>query len=91
VILFAPTGFSSDSILATVTKIRAITNNIFWIGQGFTTEPNEIKIGGSSGLSEIESTIADVIVLQQFAMLLAIKNGLNPDAPTGLLKVTQTL
>jgi hypothetical protein len=24
-------------------------------------------------------------------MLLAIKNGLNPDAPTGLLKVTQTL
>ena len=91
VILFAPTGFSSDSILATVTNIRAITNNIFWIGQGFTTEPNEIKIGGSSGLSEIESTIADVIVLQQFAMLLAIKNGLNPDAPTGLLKVTQTL
>jgi hypothetical protein len=24
-------------------------------------------------------------------MLLAIKNGLNPDAPIGLLKVTQTI
>ena len=42
-------------------------------------------------LNEIESVIADSIVLQQFAMLLAIKNGLNPDAPTGLLKVTQTI
>ncbi len=34
--------------------------------------------------------LADSIVLQQFAMLLAIKNGLNPDAPAGLLKVTKT-
>jgi fructoselysine-6-P-deglycase FrlB-like protein len=34
--------------------------------------------------------IADSIVLQQFAMLLALKNGLNPDAPIGLLKVTKT-
>jgi fructoselysine-6-P-deglycase FrlB-like protein len=33
----------------------------------------------------------DSIVLQQFAMRLAVKNNLNPDAPVGLLKVTQTI
>jgi fructoselysine-6-P-deglycase FrlB-like protein len=71
--------------------VRDITKNIYWIGSGFKVESSEELIGGSTNLNEIESVIADSIVLQQFAMLLAVKNGLNPDAPTGLLKVTQTI
>ena len=82
------------TLLRTVSFVwqqRDITKNIYWIGSGFKVESGEELIGGATNLNEIESVIADSIVLQQFAMLLAIKNGLNPDAPTGLLKVTQTI
>ena len=91
VILLSPGNSADESISATVKKTREITNNIYWIGTGFKKGGNEVLIGGSTGLSEAESVIADAVVLQQFAMLLAIKNGLNPDAPIGLLKVTQTI
>ena len=75
----------------TVNRIREITKHIYWIGTGFTANSGEINIGGATGLSEQESVIADSVVLQQFAMSLAVKNNLNPDAPVGLLKVTQTI
>jgi glucosamine--fructose-6-phosphate aminotransferase (isomerizing) len=91
VILLSPGSSADESISATVKKTRDITNNIYWIGTGFKKGENEVLIGGSTGLGEAESVIADAVVLQQFAMLLAIKNGLNPDAPIGLLKVTQTI
>ena len=91
VILLSPGSSADESISATVKKTREITNNIYWIGTGFKKGENEVLIGGSTGLGEAESVIADAVVLQQFAMLLAIKNGLNPDAPIGLLKVTQTI
>jgi len=91
VILLSPASSAADAISGTVKKVRDITKNIYWIGSGFKVESGEELIGGATNLNEIESVIADSIVLQQFAMLLAIKNGLNPDAPTGLLKVTQTI
>ena len=71
-----------DAVIAERTKVDSSQMQL---------ESGEELIGGSTNLNEIESVIADSIVLQQFAMLLAIKNGLNPDAPTGLLKVTQTI
>ena len=91
VILLSPGSSADESISATVKKTRDITNNVYWIGTGFKKDGNEVLIGGSTGLGEAESVIADAVVLQQFAMLLAIKNGLNPDAPIGLFKVTQTI
>ena len=91
VIFTAPSGVSIDSMQTTVNRIREITKHIYWIGNGFTAISGEVSIGGATGLSEQESVIADSVVLQQFAMLLAIKNNLNPDAPVGLLKVTQTI
>ena len=89
VIFLAPTGVSTTGMAATVTRIREITPHIYWIGSGFELKSGEISLGGAS-LPETLAVIADIIVLQQFAMLLAIKNGLNPDAPAGLLKVTKT-
>jgi glucosamine--fructose-6-phosphate aminotransferase (isomerizing) len=91
VIFTAPNGVAIDSMQTTVNRIREITKHIYWIGSGFTANSGEINIGGATGLSEQESVIADGVVLQQFAMSLAVKNNLNPDAPVGLLKVTQTI
>lgn len=91
VIFLAPSAVSVDSMDKTVNRIREITKHIYWIGSGFPASAGEISIGGSTGLNEQESVIVDSIVLQQFAMRLAVKNNLNPDAPAGLLKVTQTI
>lgn len=91
VIFTAPSGVSIESMQTTVNRIREITKHIYWIGNGFAVNTGEVCIGGASGLSEQESVIADSVVLQQFAMALAVKNNLNPDAPVGLLKVTQTI
>jgi glucosamine--fructose-6-phosphate aminotransferase (isomerizing) len=91
VIFLAPSEVAHESMDKTVNRIREITKHIYWIGNGFPSISGEVSIGGSTGLSEQESVIVDSIVLQQFAMTLAIKNNLNPDAPAGLLKVTQTI
>ena len=91
VIFLAPSEVATESMEKTVNRIREITKHIYWIGNGFPSISGEVSIGGSTGLSEQESVIVDSIVLQQFAMTLAIKNNLNPDAPAGLLKVTQTI
>jgi glucosamine--fructose-6-phosphate aminotransferase (isomerizing) len=91
VIFMAPSGVAVESMQTTVNRIREITKHIYWIGTGFVPNSGEIGIGGATGLTEQESVIADSVVLQQFAMSLAVKNNLNPDAPVGLLKVTQTI
>ena len=91
VVFLAPSGVAHEAMDKTVNRIREITKHLYWIGSGFPSLTGEVSIGGSTGLTEQESVIVDSIVLQQFAMTLAIKNNLNPDAPAGLLKVTQTI
>lgn len=89
VIFIAPAGATMEGMSASVTRIREITPHIYWIGAGAQPIDNEISLGGSN-LPEKLAVIADSIVLQQFALFLSLKNGLNPDAPIGLLKVTKT-
>ena len=91
VIFLAPFGIAESAMSATVARIREITNHIYWIGAGFTRNPNEIYLGGSTELSEMDAVIADSILLQLFALFLAISAGKNPDAPIGLAKVTKTV
>ena len=78
-----------EGMSASVTRIREITPHIYWIGAGAQPIDNEISLGGSN-LPEKLAVIADSVILQQFALFLSLKNGLNPDAPIGLLKVTKT-
>lgn len=91
VILIAPYKMPSNSITEALSKIRAITKNIYWIGQGEQSEISEFRLGGSICEDEVTSSIVDSIILQLFALNLAISNNYNPDAPVGLSKVTLTL
>lgn len=91
VIFLAPFGIAESAMSATVQRIREITNHIYWIGSGFSRNPNEIYLGGSTDLPEMEAVIADSVLLQLFALFLAVSAGKNPDAPIGLAKVTKTL
>lgn len=91
VIFLAPMGIAENAMSATVQRIREITNHIYWIGAGFPRIANETFLGGASKLSEMDAVIADSILLQLFALFLAVSAGKNPDAPVGLSKVTKTV
>jgi fructoselysine-6-P-deglycase FrlB-like protein len=53
-------------------------------------EASEIVIEGAKSGNEILNCIIDCIIGQRFALEFARKNGLDPDKPTGLSKVTLT-
>lgn len=91
VIFLAPCCMPKSSIAEASVKIRAITKNIYWIGKGAETLPDEFQLGGSCCSDEITSSIVDAIILQLLALNLSAANGFNPDAPAGLSKVTLTI
>jgi fructoselysine-6-P-deglycase FrlB-like protein len=53
-------------------------------------QAGEITVGGVSAPDEIVASIADAILIQRFVLELCLKNGLDPDSPAGLSKVTLT-
>ena len=73
-----------------MTQIRARSPKIFWIGTKALAIPGEIVIEGAKTGDEILNCIIDCIIGQRLALEFARKNGLDPDKPTGLTKVTLT-
>jgi len=90
VFIVAPKHMPAESILEAVTKIRATSHRIFWIGNGGTPSSDDIVLAGSNCDDEITSTLVDAMVLQRFALEFAVASGFDPDAPVGLSKVTLT-
>jgi glucosamine--fructose-6-phosphate aminotransferase (isomerizing) len=90
VFIVAPAHMPASSITEATTKIRKTSSRIFWIGNGGTTEGNDIVLAGSNCDDEITSTLVDAMVLQRFALEFAVASGYDPDAPEGLSKVTLT-
>lgn len=91
VILIAPCCMPPNSMGEAVEKIRLITKKIYWIGKGADLAESEFNLGGSCCEDEITSSIVDAMILQELALNLSVTNGLNPDAPAGLSKVTMTI
>lgn len=90
VLIMAPNGIPLDSLKSDLEKIRAKSPKIFWFGSGALAFSGEVVIPGADCENEIYSSVVDAIILQSFALEFARKNGLNPDSPEGLNKVTLT-
>lgn len=90
VFIIAPNGFPVDSLKNDLAKIRAKSPSIFWFGMSELALPTEVVIPGAKCENEIYATVVDAIILQSFALEFARKNGLDPDSPEGLSKVTFT-
>ena len=90
VIVVAPHGISLAYLASDIAKIRAASPDIYWLGSGELALQGELVIPGAECGSEILSSICDAISLQTFALEFARKNGLDPDSPEGLNKVTFT-
>jgi fructoselysine-6-P-deglycase FrlB-like protein len=73
-----------------ISQIRSRSPKIYWIGTSLLAQSGEIVIEGASSGNEIHNCIIDCIIGQRFALEFARKNGLDPDNPTGLSKVTLT-
>lgn len=89
-IILLPFGFNYDSISNEIEKIRKVQPKIHWIGVNKIATPDDIVITGAGYSDEILSSILDSIVIQRFALNFARKNGMDPDLPQGLTKVTIT-
>ena len=90
VIFMAPEHLPSESFGESAEKIRAKSKNLFWIGASSKSKQDEPVLVGPSSTSEITASITDAIIFQLVTHSLATSNGLNPDSPAGLSKVTLT-
>ena len=90
VVLLAPYGIRKNSIDEAVIRIRDIGSKIIWIGNGYPLKGGEFAVGGSALENEVLSSIADTVLIQRLALLLSLREGLDPDHPKGLSKVTLT-
>ena len=90
VIILAPAHMPQGPLLEAVTKIRPITNRIFWLGQGGLVTSADRVIPGAQCDDEVLSSIVDAVSLQLLTLTMSVQAGLDPDSPAGLSKVTLT-
>lgn len=90
VIILAPAHMPQEPLLEAVTKIRPITQRIFWLGQGGLVNGSDLVIPGSQCSDAATSSIVDAVSLQLLTLALSQRAGLDPDSPAGLSKVTLT-
>jgi glucosamine--fructose-6-phosphate aminotransferase (isomerizing) len=90
VIIISPNKSPSSSIPENLTRIRELGAQIIWIGSEAIAESNDLVISGCNCNDEILANIVDTIAIQRLALDFARKNGLDPDNPAGLSKITFT-
>jgi glucosamine--fructose-6-phosphate aminotransferase (isomerizing) len=90
VIFMAPIGTPKDSFGEAPARTREITGKVFWVGTSDLAKENDLVLQGKSTETEVEAAIADAVAFQLITHKVATMNGLNPDSPRGLNKVTIT-
>lgn len=90
VIFMAPHHLPADSFGEAPAKVRSITGRVYWIGNPNKTEGQDVVFKTPLTDTEVTGCISDAVVFQKITHQLAIANGLNPDSPKGLSKVTIT-
>lgn len=90
VVFMSPHHLPAESFGETPDRVRAVTNQLFWIGQCPTNQVKDQILRTPKSSSEITGSIVDAIAFQLLTQRIALNNGLDPDSPKGLSKVTIT-
>ena len=90
IVFMSPENLPQGSFGESAERIRLKSKNLFWIGSTSENRENEAVLSGPPCDSEIAASITDAILFQKVTHFLATSNGLNPDSPLGLSKVTIT-
>ncbi|MEY3346747.1 MAG: hypothetical protein RIR40_472 [Actinomycetota bacterium] len=90
VIFVSPHHLPEESFGEAPSRVRAITGKVYWIGSNAHSTGIDVVLNTPSTDSEISACVSDAIAFQKVTHELAVSNGLNPDSPEGLNKVTIT-
>ncbi len=90
VIFVSPHHLPEESFGEAPSRVRAITGKVYWIGSNTHSTGNDVVLNTPSTDSEISACVSDAVAFQKVTHELAVSNGLNPDSPEGLNKVTIT-
>ena len=71
-------------------RVRNVTGRVLWIGNPAITSNEDVVLKTAHTPSELTASISDAVAFQKITHELATSNGLNPDSPEGLSKVTIT-
>lgn len=90
VVFIAPEYLPKESFGEAPARVRAVVGKVLWIGNPNHSEPGDVVLRTAHNTSELTASISDAVAFQKITHELAITNGLNPDSPEGLSKVTIT-
>lgn len=90
VIAIVPEGIGGEAIQPVLDRLRANNADVLIVGDPNRAEGAAEVITLPTGIAEEVSPIVQIIPLQQLARAMSVARGYDPDAPRGLLKVTET-
>ena len=90
VVFIAPQHLPKESLGEAPQRVRAVTGKVYWIGDKSSATNDDVLLVTPDNTSEITASISDAVAFQKVTHELAVTNGLNPDSPEGLSKVTIT-
>lgn len=90
VVFIAPEHLPKESFGEAPGRVREVTGKVLWIGNPNQISPEDVNLKTPHNTSELTACISDAVAFQKITHELATTNGLNPDSPEGLSKVTIT-
>jgi glucosamine--fructose-6-phosphate aminotransferase (isomerizing) len=90
VIAVVPEGVGATAMLPVLERLQARHVDLVVLGGPTATAYATSGVLLDHGLPEDLAPIADIIALQQLALVMATSRGFDPDNPRGLSKVTET-
>lgn len=90
VVFIAPQHLPKESFGEAPSRVRAVVGKALWIGNPSVVEQEDVVLKLPENSSELTACISDAVAFQKVTHELAVTNGLNPDSPEGLSKVTIT-
>ena len=90
VLAVVPDGVGQAAMVPVLERVRASGADVLLLGGGASSATGGRFLRLADGLAEQVHPIVDIVPLQWLALEIAVARGLDPDAPRGLAKVTQT-
>jgi glutamine---fructose-6-phosphate transaminase (isomerizing) len=90
VVAVVPDGVSATAMHPVLERLRERGTDLAVLGGPSSTAYGTVGVDLDHGLPEELAPIADIVLLQQLALVMATGRGHDPDSPRGLSKVTRT-
>ncbi|MFN8168080.1 MAG: SIS domain-containing protein [Candidatus Nanopelagicales bacterium] len=90
VLAVVPDGAGARAMAPVLERLRGLGADLTVLGGPESVGPGSGSVLLEPALPEELAPVADIVALQQLALLLATGRGVDPDRPRGLAKVTET-